>query len=242
MASRGSSPPLIRPSRMGVVERRNQSIVGMAHCMIKTKKLSGYFWGEAVSTVVHILNCSLTHAVDGKTLYEAWYREAPAVHYLHTFSCVAHVKIMHPGLKKLDDRNMKTVFIGYELGSKAYQCYDPISRCVVVSHDVVFDEAATWCWCDIDSEQQGTWEPFTVEYNTELVCDVFLAAPMPTPSPKPPPTGEHAAPVAEIDDDDLDAEHDDAPLRICPIDDIIGDVAPQALRARCLTSSSTSLL
>jgi hypothetical protein len=30
----------------------------MARCMVKTKKLPGYFCGEAVSTVVHILNRS----------------------------------------------------------------------------------------------------------------------------------------------------------------------------------------
>jgi hypothetical protein len=34
---------------------------------------------------VHILNHSLTHAVDGKTPYEAWHREVLAVHYLRTF-------------------------------------------------------------------------------------------------------------------------------------------------------------
>jgi hypothetical protein len=176
------------PQQNGVVERRNQSITGMARCMIKTKKLSGYFWDEEVSTAVHILNRSLTRAVDGKTPYKAWHGEALAVHYLRTFGCVTHVKITRPSLKKLD-RSIKTVFVGYEPGSKAYWCYDSISRRVVVSRDVIFDEAAAWCWCDIDDEQQGTGEPFTVEYNTELVRDVFPAAPTPTPSPTPPPTG-----------------------------------------------------
>jgi hypothetical protein len=60
----------------------------MARCMIKTKKLSGYFWGEVVSMAMHILNRSPTHAVDGNTPYEAWHGEAPAVHYLRTFGCV----------------------------------------------------------------------------------------------------------------------------------------------------------
>jgi hypothetical protein len=126
----------------------------MVRCMMKTKQLSGYFWGEAVTTVVHILNCSPTHAVDGKTPYEAWYGEAPVVHYLRTFRCVAHVKVTRPGLKKLDDRNMKAVFVGYEPGSKAYRCYDPTGKHVVISCDVVFNEATAWHWCDTDGEQQ----------------------------------------------------------------------------------------
>jgi hypothetical protein len=69
------------------------------------------------------------------------------------------------------------VFIGYELGSKAYRCYDPVCRCVV-SHDVIFDEAVAWRWCDIDGEQQDTGEPFMLEYSTELVRDVMPATPM----------------------------------------------------------------
>jgi hypothetical protein len=34
------------------------------------------------------------------------------------------------------------VFIGYETGSKAYRMYDPNSKRVHVSKDVVFDEEA----------------------------------------------------------------------------------------------------
>jgi hypothetical protein len=56
--------------------------------MLKAKGLPGYFWGEAVSTAVHILNRSPTRALDGKTLYEAWHSEIPAVHYFRTFDCV----------------------------------------------------------------------------------------------------------------------------------------------------------
>ena len=44
------------PQQNGVVEWRNQSIIDMARCLLKTKALPGYFWGEAVATAVHILN------------------------------------------------------------------------------------------------------------------------------------------------------------------------------------------
>lgn len=153
------------PQQNGVVERRNQSILSMARCMLKTKGLPGYFWGEAVSTAVFILNQAPTRALDGKTPHEAWHGERPAVHFLRTFDCIVHVKITRPNLKKLEDRSLKTIFVGYEPGSKAYRCYDPISRRVVVSRDVVFDEAAQWSWEEARQSSEDS-EPFVVEYNT----------------------------------------------------------------------------
>jgi hypothetical protein len=72
-----------------VVERRNQTVVVMARYMLKTKGLPAYFWGEAVPTVVYILNRAPTHTLDGKTPYEAWYGERPVVHYFRTFGCIA---------------------------------------------------------------------------------------------------------------------------------------------------------
>jgi hypothetical protein len=38
------------------------------------------------------------------------------------------------------------VFIGYEQNSKAYRTFDPSSRNLVVSRDVVFEEGIQWNW------------------------------------------------------------------------------------------------
>ncbi|XP_014751620.1 uncharacterized protein LOC106865632 [Brachypodium distachyon] len=116
------------PQQNGVVERRNQTIVAMARSMMKAKNVPAKFWGEAVSTTVYILNRSFTHSLDGMTPHEAWHGAKPDIHYLRTFGCVAHVKVTRPNLKKLDDRSVPMVFLGYELGSKAYRYYDPTTQ------------------------------------------------------------------------------------------------------------------
>src|SRR6185295_3106631 len=130
------------PQQNGVVERRNQTIVGMARSMMKAKTMPAEFWGEAVSTAVFILNRSPTKALKGMTPYQAWYGRKPDVSYLRTFGCIGHVKTVKPGLGKLEDRSTKMVFLGYEDGTKVYRLYDPARGKVVVSRDVVFDEAA----------------------------------------------------------------------------------------------------
>jgi transposase InsO family protein len=107
------------PQQNGVAERRNQTVVGMARSMMKAKGMPNRFRGEAVLTAVYILNRSFTRALDGMTPFEAWHGRKPAVEHLRAFGCVAHAKITKPGLKKLDDRSIKAVFLGYEPGSKA---------------------------------------------------------------------------------------------------------------------------
>ena len=44
--------------------------------------------------------------------------------------------------KKLDDKTMKSVFVGYSSESKGYHLYHPQSKRIMVSRDVVFVEDA----------------------------------------------------------------------------------------------------
>lgn len=132
------------PQQNGVVERRNQTVVTMAPSMMKDKGLPARFWGETVSTAVFLLNRAPTRALSGKMPYEAWHGVKPAVHFLRTLGCVAHVKNTKPNLKKLDDRSSPMIFLGSEAGSKAYQVFYPVSNRVQVTRNAVFNEAASW--------------------------------------------------------------------------------------------------
>jgi hypothetical protein len=74
------------------------------------------------------------------TPYGVWHGVKPSASYFHTFACVAHVKQGSKHLGKLEDRNTMMVFIGYELGSKAWRFYNPVTRRVHVLRDTVFEE------------------------------------------------------------------------------------------------------
>ncbi|GKU86234.1 hypothetical protein SLEP1_g783 [Rubroshorea leprosula] len=47
---------------------------------------------------------------------------------------------------KLDDKREKFIFLGVSDKSKAYRLYNPITKKVIISHDVVFNEASTTSW------------------------------------------------------------------------------------------------
>ena len=50
-----------------------------------------------------------------------------------------NVKTVSSNLKKLEDRSKPMVFIGYEKGSKAYRVYDPFTRIIHLTRDVIFE-------------------------------------------------------------------------------------------------------
>ena len=57
--------------------------------------------------------------------------------HLHVFGSVVNVKTTKK-VSKLEDKSNAMIFIGYELGTKAYICLDPLSFKVTITRDVIF--------------------------------------------------------------------------------------------------------
>ena len=120
--------------------------MSLVRAMLKAKELPKELWGEAVSTAVYIINRSLTKKLQGQTPHEMWTGRRPSVDHMRIFGSIAHVKETKPHLRKQEDRSKPMIFVGYELGSKAYRCFDPVNSKVVISRDVVFEEDEKWNW------------------------------------------------------------------------------------------------
>ncbi|KAJ8752089.1 hypothetical protein K2173_001764 [Erythroxylum novogranatense] len=120
------------PEQNGIAERKNRTVVEMGRSMLQEKGIPKCFRAEAVAATVYLLNISPTKAVLNQTPYEAWRGNNPKVSHLRVFGCI------------LDEKSEKCVFIGYSTQSKAYKLYNPISGKVIISKDVMFNEAASW--------------------------------------------------------------------------------------------------
>lgn len=219
---------------------------------MKAKGLPGTFLGEVVTTAVFILNRSTTRNLDGKTPYEVWHGERPAVSFFRTFGCIAHVRNTKPHLKKLEDRSTPMIFIDYEAGSKAYRMFNPMDGRVHVTHDAVFDEGAQWDWgTGAGREDGGGAETFSVEFpvytdpvvvegepvggslvavNSPPVASTPSTVSAPMTPPAPAPVAAHPS-LETIEfamlpcnvHDALDAnQDDDAPLRFRTLKDVLG--------------------
>ncbi|CAL9028826.1 unnamed protein product [Prunus brigantina] len=142
------------PQQNGVSERKNRTILNMVRSLLVKGRIPKKFWPEAVLWSVHILNRSPTFSVKNMTPQEAWSGLKPAVDHFKVFGCIAYAHIPDEKRKKLDDKSEKCVFLGVSEVSKAYKLYNPVTKKIVVSRDVIFDEDTMWNWSENRSVQQ----------------------------------------------------------------------------------------
>ncbi|KAD3641560.1 hypothetical protein E3N88_30784 [Mikania micrantha] len=127
------------PQQNGLVERMNLTLLNKVRCMLFNAGLPKQFWAEALSTAVHLVNCSPSSAIDMKSPMEMWSGFKPKYEHLKVFGTVAYA---HTKDGKLDPRAQKCVFLGYPEGVKGYRLWklEGSSPKVVISRDVTFRE------------------------------------------------------------------------------------------------------
>jgi transposase InsO family protein len=128
------------PYQNGIAERKNMHITKITRAMLNEKNLPNYFWAEAIATVVYIMNRTPTSTVHDMTPKEKFIGKKPDVSHLRVFSCITYVHVLDEKRSKLDQKAEKCIFIRYSLEQKGYRCFNPSTRKLQVSGDVVFDE------------------------------------------------------------------------------------------------------
>ena len=145
----------------------------MARSMLKAKGMPNYFWAEAVTCAVYLINRSPTRSVPNTTPIEAWSGFKPNVQHLKVFWSITYAHVPKAARSKLDDKAGKTIFIGYK--HEGYKLYNPITKKVIVSRDVTFAEDEEWQWnaaVEMDSKKR-----YIYILNDDVEDEVTLEAP-----------------------------------------------------------------
>ena len=127
------------PEQNGKAERDNRTIVKSARTMILSKNLPLSLWAEAVNTAIYVLNKTVWTA-DGVTPYEMWVGKTPNLKHLRIFGSEAFVHIPKQFTQKFDARAKKAVFVGYQGDSGNYRLYEPTTKKVSMSRNVMFHD------------------------------------------------------------------------------------------------------
>ena len=128
------------PQQNAASERENRTVVESARTMFHAKQLPYFLWAEAVNTVVYLQNRMPNSRTGNSTPYEKWYGKKPSLCHLKSFGTEAYVHIPKIFRRKLDSKATKMLFVGYDGHSSNYRLFNPETRKVVQSRDVLFME------------------------------------------------------------------------------------------------------
>ena len=126
------------PQQNGVAERMNRTIEERIRCMLSHSKLPKFFWGEAMRTSIDLINLSPSVPLKGDVPERVWTGKDVSYDNLRVFGCKAFVHNPKDGRSKLDVKAKQCIFLGYGHEEFGYRLWDPLSRKIVRSRDVVF--------------------------------------------------------------------------------------------------------
>ena len=119
------------PEHNGVAERCNKTLKDMMRSMVSRCNLLEFLWGEALKTILYILNIVPSKSVP-KTPFELWTGRKPNLNHLRVWGYPTKVKIYNPLQKKTDPKTSCFFFIGYPDHAKGYRFFCPGSRSKIV--------------------------------------------------------------------------------------------------------------
>ncbi|SPC62924.1 uncharacterized protein UHOD_11880 [Ustilago sp. UG-2017b] len=166
----------------GRVERMNRTLGEKMRTLLMHRRLLKKFWLYAIRAVAFKIN--LTPSVDNEFPYQAMFGKSPeqALKLLRVFGCLAWVNIpkVKRDNKKLDQRAVASIFLGYSLERKGWLFYSPdYNPNMFWSNSAKFMESKCWSdrmeWRPVDTKAPPammTEENFEdLGYNKENIFD-----------------------------------------------------------------------
>jgi transposase InsO family protein len=129
------------PQQNDIIERNNQTLVGMARMMLDEHGTPRRFWAKAINIACHVSNRILLRAFRNKTSYELRFERPPKVSHVRVFGCRCFV-LKQGNFDKFESRSSNVVFLGYALHSRAYRVLNLETNHIMETCEVTFDETA----------------------------------------------------------------------------------------------------
>nr|GFB49570.1 retrovirus-related Pol polyprotein from transposon TNT 1-94 [Tanacetum cinerariifolium] len=128
------------PQQNGVVERRNRTLVEAARPMLIFSRTSLFLWAEAIASMCFTQNRSIIHRRFNKTPYELINGRKLDISFLHVFGALCYPKNDCEDIGKLGAKGDIGFFIGYSADSCAYRIYNRMTKKIIETMNVSFNE------------------------------------------------------------------------------------------------------
>jgi hypothetical protein len=138
--------PPYSPQSNGVAEIKNHTLTDLVNAKLDTLGLSKEWWGEAILTACHVLNKVPTKNKEF-TPFEEWEKKKLNISYLCTWGCLAKVDVSINKKRKLGQKIVDCVFLGYAFHIIGYRFLiinsgvpDRLVGIIIESKDATFFE------------------------------------------------------------------------------------------------------
>nr|GEW14422.1 retrovirus-related Pol polyprotein from transposon TNT 1-94 [Tanacetum cinerariifolium] len=128
------------PYQNGFVERRNQTLIEVAHTMLIFSKALLFLWAEAINTACYTQNRSIILRRYNKTSYELMQDKKPDLSFFLVFGALCYPTNDNDDLGKLDAKADIGIFVGYAPAKKAFRIYNKRTQKIIETIHVTFDE------------------------------------------------------------------------------------------------------
>ena len=129
------------PQQNGISEHTNHTLIEGMVVLLQQACLPVMMWGDALKLLVCIINVTPTATLPHMTPYEAWHGHKPDLGMLCTFGCTTYVHVQKEDWDGLQPRTRRCIYLSFETGYKGWHCYYPITKCTIISCNVIFNES-----------------------------------------------------------------------------------------------------
>jgi hypothetical protein len=131
-------PPAHTSELNAVAERSHRTLVEYARAMLHEADFPSRWWAEALNTAVYLRNRSPTARLGATTPFEAYKGRKPYLAHLRVFGSQAWVHVPKENRKKLDNKAVEIMLMGYGETSSLYRIL--LNGKVKLYRDVRFNE------------------------------------------------------------------------------------------------------
>ena len=121
------------PQQNGIVERKHQHLLQVVRALIFQSNVPNKFWGEALLTVVCLINRMPSSVLNNQTPFEVLYKIRATYLHLRSFDYLCYAATLKRNRDKLQPRANPYIFIGYPFNQKAYKFFDLKIKKIIIS-------------------------------------------------------------------------------------------------------------
>lgn len=188
-------------SQNGKAERIIRTLNNITRSLLTQASMPPSRWVEAVLMATYLHNILPSKTLSLGTPTQALFLRNPTYDHLKVFGCLCYPNLSSTMKLKLSPRSAPCVFIGFPSNHRGYLCLDIMSKKVIISRHVTFDEQV-FPFSDLRSFQPESYDFLSSNTISPLVIDHFMShernQSINQPSPNinaPPPTPPRQASV-----------------------------------------------